>query len=497
MTSLSLWNATAATPARDPLRGEIEVDVAIVGAGITGLTAALLLQERGRSVAVLEKATVAGGESGNTTAHLTAAIDARYHYVRRKYSADDARLVAEASNASLEKIAELVQKHAISCRFRRVPGYLYTEHRKSVAELKSELVAAREAGLDVQWTAYVPLPFETRGAIVFANQAQFHPREYLNALADVVTRGGGRIYERTLVTGVKEGEVTTEEGRVNAGAIFMATDVPISGFTHVFTKVAAYRTYAMAFEVEGEHPDGLFWDTADPYHYTRWQETDEGTFLIVGGEDHRVGEVDDTDACFAKVLAYARDRFRVKKPRYQWSGQVIEPHGGLPLIGGSHDIFISTGYSGQGMTFGTLGAMLIADEITGVENRWKDVFSHTRAIPDMTAREFITENIKFPKHLAADRLTKHDVEGESPLDVRAGDAKILEVDGKKVAAYRDDSGTLYCVSPICTHLKCDVAWNGAERTWDCPCHGSRFAPDGAVLHGPAHTPLERIQLEDE
>src|SRR6185436_13814572 len=304
-------------------------------AGITGLTASLLLQERGRSVAVLEKAAVGGGESGNTTAHLTAAIDARYHYVRRKYSADDARLVAEAGSASLEKIAELVRTHSIACRFRRVPGYLYTEHRKSVAELKSELSAAREAGLDVQWTPAAPLPFENRGAVVFANQAQFHPREYLHALAGVLARGGARIYERTLVTGVKKGEVTAEGGRVSAGAIFMATDVPVSGFTHVLTKIAAYRTYAMAFEVEGEHSDGLFWDTADPYHYTRWQDTDEGTFLIVGGEDHRVGEAGDTEACFAKLLAYARDRFRVRKPRYQWSGQVIEPHGGLPLIGGS------------------------------------------------------------------------------------------------------------------------------------------------------------------
>jgi glycine/D-amino acid oxidase-like deaminating enzyme/nitrite reductase/ring-hydroxylating ferredoxin subunit len=487
-----LWNATAAAPRYESLRGAIEADVAVIGAGITGLTAAVLLQERGLHVVVVEKESVASGESGHTTAHLTVAIDARYHYVRRKYSADEARLVADASRASLEMIAQLVERYAIACHFERLPGYLYTEKRKYVADLKSEAVAAREAGLDAEWTTEVPLAFETRGAVRFANQAQFHPGEYLNALANVFTSRGGRIFEHTLATDLKDGVVTTEAGRVNARAIFMATNIPIAGFTQIHLKAAPYRTYAMAFEADAEHPVGLFWDTADPYHYTRWQTTDAGTFLIIGGEDHRVGEKEDAEGAFARLLAYSREYFHVSTPRYRWSGQIIEPHGGLPLIGGSDNIYISTGYAGQGMTFGTLGAMMVADFITGAENPWKDVFSVTRTIPDMTARAFLTENVQFPKHLAADRLTSHDVEGDSVDDVHAGEAKILSIDGEKVAAYRDDAGTLHCVSPVCTHMKCDVAWNDAERTWDCPCHGSRFTPDGDVLNGPAREPLEKI-----
>jgi glycine/D-amino acid oxidase-like deaminating enzyme len=379
----SLWYANSPTPRFEPLRGTIKADAAVVGAGITGLTAALLLQERGLSVVVLDKDSAGAGESGKTTAHLTVALDARYHYVRRKYSVDEAKLVADASRASLEKIAELVGRHAIQCHFKRVPGYFYTEKRKQVAGLKSEAVAARESGLDAQWTSDVPLPFETRGAVLFPNQAQLHPGEYLAALADVFTQNGGRIYERTLVTGVKDGVVTTESGEVNARAIFLATNVPIAG------NAEPYRTYVMAFEADADHPDGLFWDTADPYHYTRWQETDAGAFLIVGGEDHRVGDQEDTEGCFARLLAYAREHFRVRLPSHRWSGQVIEPHGGLPLIGGSGNIYISTGYSGQGMTFGTLGAMMVADFITGVDNPYKEVFSPTRANPSMTAREFI------------------------------------------------------------------------------------------------------------
>ncbi|HYC59860.1 MAG TPA: FAD-dependent oxidoreductase [Thermoanaerobaculia bacterium] len=495
----SLWRATSAPPKFDPLRGELHVDVAVIGAGITGLTAALLLAERGRTVALLERDTVAGGETGNTTAHLTVAIDARYHYVRRKYSAEEAKLVADASRASIEKIAELIERYSIDCRFKRVPGYLYTEKRKYVAELKNEAAAAREAGLDARWTEDVPLPFATRGAVLWPDQAQFHPGQYVTGLASHANRAGVKIFEHTLVTDIKDGEpcvVETEHGRVHAGSVFMATNVPVVGFTHVHTLAAAYRTYAIAFRETGPYPEGLFWDTADPYHYTRWQVTDEGTFLIVGGEDHRVGEEEDTEGCFDTLEKYSNEYFGNHELRYRWSGQVIEPHGGLPLMGSSGNIYISAGYAGQGMTFGTVGAMVIADLITGVANPWAELFDHKRVRPHATTREFITENIHFPAHLIPDRLTKHDVEGDATRDVAAGEGKIIELDGKKVAAYRDDAGKLYCVSPVCTHMKCDVAWNGVERSWDCPCHGSRFAPSGEVLNGPARDPLALIESRE-
>lgn len=387
-TSTSLWTASSTTPRYEPLRGEIDVDVAIIGAGITGLTAALLLAGRGRSVAVIEKETIGGG----ATAQITEAIDARYHYIRRKYSGDDARLVADAGRAAIETIAELVDKHSIDCRFRRVPGYLYTERRKYVAELKNEAAAAREAGLDARWTGDVPLPFETRGAVVFANQARLHPGEYAAALAERVVASDGKIYEGTRATDVKEHAVTTDAGLVRARAVFVtATQVP--------DMTAPYRTHALAFEVSGEHPDGLFRDTADPYHSVCWQETSAGTFAIIGGEAHRAGDEGDADGAFARLQSYASETFGAREPRYRWSQPIIEAHAGLPVIGVSRgvpkgeagNIYISTGYGGQEMTFGTIGAMLVADLITGIDNRWKDVFSPSRVRPRMTAREFLSE----------------------------------------------------------------------------------------------------------
>jgi glycine/D-amino acid oxidase-like deaminating enzyme/nitrite reductase/ring-hydroxylating ferredoxin subunit len=489
----SLWEATSDAPRYEPLRGDLQVDVVIVGAGITGITAALLLAEKGKRVAVIEKETVAAGETGNTTAHITEAIDARYNYIRRHYSKEEAKLVADASRASMEKIAELVQRFNIDCRFRRVPGYLYTEKRKYVAELKNEAAAAREAGLDAQYVNDVPLPFDTRGAVLWPNQAQFHPREYLVALARHAAAAGARIYENTFATKVDKGVVETEHGTVTAEHVFMPTNVPVGGFTHVHVKGAAYRTYAMAFAENGAHPEGLFWDTADPYHYTRWQDTREGTFMIVGGEDHRTGEEEDTDSCFERLVSYTREYYGEHQERYRWSGQVIEPHGGLPLIGGSStQVYLSTGYAGQGMTFGTVGAMLVSDLILGVATPWADVFDPMRNRPHMTTKEFITENLHFPAHLISDRLTTADVEARSTDAVGAGEGKIIKVDGQKIAAFRDDSGKLHCLSPICTHMKCDVAWNAAERSWDCPCHGSRFTPTGDVLNGPAHEPLEKL-----
>jgi nitrite reductase/ring-hydroxylating ferredoxin subunit len=277
----------------------------------------------------------------------------------------------------------------------------------------------------------------------------------------------------------------------------MATNVPIAGYTTLHTKAAAYRTYALAYRIEGPHPDGLFWDTADPYHYTRWQETDEGTFMIVGGEDHKVGQAADAGEKFERLHHYVEERFGSLPIHYRWSGQVIEPIDGLPYIGGNGRTFVSTGYAGQGMTFGTLGGMIVADLIDRRENRWAGLFDEKRAHIRGAITRFVTENVDYPKHMIKDRVARMDVEGKEALEVARGEGKILSLDGRKAAVFRDDSGRLIAVSPVCTHMQCDVAWNAAEKTWDCPCHGSRFDTDGSVINGPAREPLHELEIGDD
>lgn len=496
----SLWDATAPVPKFESIRPGMHVDVAIVGAGITGLTAAVLLKRGGKRVAVIEKGRIGGGETGNTTAHITEAIDRGYQSVARSFSKKAARLVAKAGRASIEQIASLVSELSIKCRFQRVPGYLYTEKRSYVGEVKREARAAAEAGLRAKFVTEVPLPFPVRGAVLFEDQAQFHPRQYIHGLASYIPGDGNHIFDETHVHDITEGEpcvIETSGGKVTAHSVFMATNVPIVGFTTLHTRAAAYRTYAIAYRVTGDHPDGLFWDTADPYHYTRWQETDSGTYLMVGGEDHKVGQADDTEKCFERVNQFAIEHFGSNPIHSRWSGQVIEPIDGLPFIGGSGKIYVSTGYSGQGMTFGTLGAMIVSDLIEGRENRFADLFDEKRIHVRGAVKEFLTENVDFPKHIVADRIARRDVDGKSTDAVEPGEGKILSVGGKKIAAYRDDSGSLFALSPVCTHLKCDVAWNSAERSWDCPCHGSRFAVDGRVLNGPAREPLQELELNED
>jgi glycine/D-amino acid oxidase-like deaminating enzyme/nitrite reductase/ring-hydroxylating ferredoxin subunit len=491
----SLWMQNGERPRFATLAGGLHVDVAIIGAGITGITAAVLLAERGKSVAVLEKETVGSGETGRTTAHITESLDARYHSIRRHFGLDGARVVAGAMHAAVEQVASFVDKLAIDCDFRRLPGYFYTEKRNRVADLKSEAASAKDAGLAASWTMDVPLPFLTRGGVRFEYQARFHPLRYLLGLA---SRVAASVYEHVHVLSVEQGDpcvLETSAGRVTAGAVFVATNAPINDIL-LHTRIAPYRTYAFAAPFAGPQPDGLFWDTAEPYHYTRWH----GESIIVGGGDHKVGEGEGElaagtagDDRWSEILGYARERYGPLEPSHRWSGQIIEPADGLPYIGAASDhLYLATGYSGQGMSLGTAAGMLVADLIDGRSNEAAELFSLKRP-PLGGVKELVTENLGFPRHFLLDRFH---TDTNRTFDVKGGEGKIVSAGGRRLAVHRDDTGTLHALSPVCRHLGCDVAWNSAERTWDCPCHGSRYSIDGKVLNGPATEALERVAIDD-
>lgn len=494
-----LWIATSPATNLQPLQRDLEVDVAVIGAGITGVTAALLLKRAGKRVALIEKNRIVTGETGHTTAHLTEVTDAGAAEIMRDFGKEKARLVYASTREALMCIAELIETERIQCGFRRVPAYIYTEREEDIDWLREEADAAAQMGIDCVFTREVPLPFPTKAAVTYRNQAQFHPREYLLPLARLIEGNGCVVFEQTQVTNIKDGEpcvVETSRGQVRCAAVVVAANVPISNRMAIHTKLAAYRTYAIASRVEpAAAVEGLFWDTDDPYHYTRSQTTSDGTFLIIGGEDHKTGQQNDTDEPYQRLLDYARSRFGIRSVDYRWSGQIIEPVDGLPYIGRnsfSKNVYVATGYSGVGMTNGTLAAMILSDLILGRENRYVDLYDPTR-LKVGALKDFISENLDYPSYLVSDRLTSHDVEAGSLEAIGRGDGAIVKLEGKKVAAYRDEAGEIRKLSTICTHLGCSVRWNSAEKSWDCPCHGSRFSTSGEVLNGPAVASLQKIE----
>ncbi len=490
----SLWMAEGALPMFAPLVEDTAADVAIVGGGIAGVTCATLLQRAGRTVVLIDSGRIGHAETGRTTAHLTELLDARYHVLESKFGKDGARLAAGSSRAAIDRIEAFVHELGIDCGFERVPGTLYAETREEREELEKEFESLGRVGAEVDWAPGLPLPIETTGALRVGRQAQIHPLEYLRALTAAFVAQGGRVFEGTRMLELEDGapcRVMTTNGTVTAHDVLVLTHVPLSTRFAIHTKIAAYRSYVLAARWERPFPVGLFFDMREPYHYVRAHSGRSGKFLIVGGEDHKTGQNDDTRSAFSRLREYVQVNFGSPEIAHSWSGQIIEPADGLPFIGvspGSEHLWVATGFSGTGITFGTVAAMILSDHILGIENPWADLYAASRVKPLAQAQKYVSENVDFPSHIAHDRLSRGDVERTE--DVPRGEGRLVRSEGKMLAVHRDDSGGLHVLSAVCTHLGCHVRWNTAEGTWDCPCHGSRFDVDGAVVNGPATQGLE-------
>ncbi|MEX2176499.1 MAG: FAD-dependent oxidoreductase [Pirellulaceae bacterium] len=503
----SLWMKTANVGKRSPLSADTSADVCIVGAGIAGLTTAYLLASEGRSVVLLDDGPVAGGQSQRTTAHLSSALDDRYAEVEKIHGEEGIRLAAESHSGAIERIESIVKMEKIECDFTRLDGYLFVPPDKSDDILDKELEAAHRAGLSgVEIVARAPLQsFDTGRCLKFPRQGQFHPLKYFAGLADAIERLGGRIFSGTHVETVEGGEkphVKVKGGpTVQAKAVVVSTNQPINDLLAIHTKQAPYLTYAIGAEIPaGSVGRALYWDTLREYHYLRLQPGTNGNdVLIVGGEDHKAGQADDQSQRWGRLESWARERFPMMgKVEYQWSGMVMETTDGLAFIGPNpgdkENIYVATGDSGMGMTHGTIGGILLTDLIQGRENPWSKIYDPSRKpIWGMAWKEYLVENANVAKEYVVDWIGGGDV--SSPDDIATGSGAVLREGLSKVAVFRDNNGSLHRCSAVCTHLGCIVHWNDAEKTWDCPCHGSRFDPLGAVISGPANAPLQKKEKE--
>jgi glycine/D-amino acid oxidase-like deaminating enzyme/nitrite reductase/ring-hydroxylating ferredoxin subunit len=493
----SPWQSNLAPipPAAYENKADTVYDCLIVGAGITGLTAALLLQKAGKKTVIAEMHTVGFGTTGGTSAHINTFADTTYKETENAFGEEGAQLFANAINKGFSMIKENIDIYKIDCDYEDKTAYLYAEDEEQAKELEEIYQGGIQVGIPVQYVEKAPTPVPYLKVLQFDNQAQFHPLKYLQGLQKVYLDAGGIILENTKIEQLlnDNGVHIAESATINIRArnVIYATHVPPN--INVFNfRCAPYRSYVMAVKLKsGSYPDALIYDMQEPYHYVRTHNVDGQPLLIAGGLDHKTGH-EDSEKAFADLEKYIRKYYNVSSVKYKWSSQYYTPVDGLPYVGhlpfAADGIYCATGFNGNGMMLGTVSAKILSDLILEKKSIYAHLFSTTRVKPIDGFKEFIKENADVAYHFVADRVSVK--ETDSLKRIKPGTGKVVEVDGKMVAAYRDDDGQIHALNPVCTHAKCIVGWNPEEKSWDCPCHGARYDIDGKVITGPATKDLQ-------
>ncbi len=474
-------------------------DTLIVGAGITGITTALMLQRAGQHCIIAEASVAGFGTTGGTSAHLNTFFDATYPELESDFGEDNSKLVAESGKEAMSTIRSLIDEYAIDCDFESKPGYLFSENAKETKQLMEILEASQRAGIEVAEVGDNGVPVAFDKVLCFTEQGQFHPVKYINALAVEYLKLGGVMIEGTFVkdAAYENDTYTVQAGNytIIAKNLVYATHIP-PGINLMNFTCAPYRSYVLGVKLkDNAYPKALIYDMQEPYHYFRTHQIQGEQYLVVGGEDHKTGH-DDPEKVFENLENYVRQYFNVASIDFKWSSQYYIPADGLPYIGllpmSQGRTYAATGFNGNGMMFGTLSGKIISDQILGIDNKYSTLFSPSRIKPIAGFTDFVKENADVAWHFIADRFSAEELDGLIGLGF--GEGVVKEINGRKAAIYKDEYGEITALSPTCTHAGCTVKFNPEEKSWDCPCHGGRFDVHGKVISGPPRKDLKQIEV---
>lgn len=487
----SYWNATAGEAASFPhLDGDIEADVAIIGGGIVGVTTARMLKDRGQKVVLVEARRVGREVTGKSTAKISSQHGIRYQTLISKFGEERARLYAEAQEAGIRTMKALVEAHGIDADIEPQPAYLYTRAKDHVSQIEKEAEAAKALGLPASLTRDAGLPFEVLSALRFDGQAQFHPTKYVAGLAATIPGDGCQLFEQSRAVDYAPDRVVTEHGSIRARHVVMATHLPLGQVGLFYAQNAPKAEPVIAARV-GRALDGMYKNVEQPGHSVRTHRGADGTvWAIAAGTHFKPGHPDEEREYLDEITHWLTEHFGAEPPEYRWINEDYTPIDSAPFIGwssSSDDAYlVATGFDAWGISNGTVAATIIADLATGKDNPWLEMFDARRVKPIAGGPQFAKANVEVAAELVGGWLSR---KPKSYEELEPGEAAILSIDGHKMAAFRDEQGSVHAVSAVCTHMGCLVGWNETDRTWDCPCHGSRFELDGEVIHGPATQPL--------
>lgn len=496
--SKSYWLDSTDETNYPTLKEDIKVDIAIIGGGITGITTALLLKEEGFKVALIEADRIAQGTTGHTTAYVTSQHDIIYNNLINSMGVEKAKQYADANQGAIDFIESMVNKYNIHCDFCRLPAYIYTTDETYIDSIKKEAEAAKKLGINAKFVESLNLPFSIKGALCFENQGQFHPRKYLLKIAENIHGQNCNIYEHTRIVDIERGNkytLITDTGlKIEAPKVVLASHFPFyDGLGLYFTRLRPERSYVITAKIKNKLENGTFVDAGEAGWYFRSQKSRDEQMIIIGGQDHKTAHGNDLMQKYINLKNYAETTFDVEKFMYVWSTQDYITIDGIPYVGNltssSENIYVATGYGEWGMTNGTAAAGILRDIIVKNKSPYEDVYNPSRNISTEGVKNLVKENFDVAKQLLKGKFEA----GQYNIDLKNDEGKVVEIDGGRYGAYRDINGKLHLVDITCTHLGCELKWNDAEKSWDCPCHGSRFTFEGDIIEGPTVTRLNHYK----